>query len=172
MSNGEFTSFTSSTEKHNEDMKQIVTIRSRIETISEEVTEANQKFNTILQEVNQLNEILQYFSTECIKKYSGLNIYQSLYQDHAAGYRNLFKQLENLSFVYTNFIVAYDQMLGEIERRKRVQEKQKQIVNDLQNKLNEFRDRELQDRNNFLETWGKYLPSNMSPGLWTVCNLV
>ncbi|AET40877.1 protein kinase regulatory subunit ATG17 Ecym_7020 [Eremothecium cymbalariae DBVPG len=73
------------------------------------------------------------------------------------------KKVQELCDFYDNFLNSYQQLLREVDRRRKLAERMKSILQSCENQLAELNNSDLKKRQLFLLEHGDYLPENIWP---------
>jgi hypothetical protein len=76
-----------------------------------------------------------------------------------------FQEVDDLVQWYRHFLFAYDELPMELERRQRERKRMKEVVENLQKKLDESCKTEEKIRFQFQDHFGRFLPSQICPSL-------
>merc|ERR1712137_299834 len=74
-----------------------------------------------------------------------------------------FGELDNLISWYNLFHTGYHELLFEIQRRSQENQRQKELIQLINQELSTMHDEEKKKRTRFFEEFGKYLPSTLCP---------
>eukprot|EP01125_Pyxidicula_operculata_P006051 TRINITY_DN2115_c1_g1_i1.p1 TRINITY_DN2115_c1_g1~~TRINITY_DN2115_c1_g1_i1.p1 ORF type:complete len:628 (+),score=192.78 TRINITY_DN2115_c1_g1_i1:426-2309(+) len=165
MNNEDHTVLQRTTESMKSQLTMLAHSLSVITSISDDVDNNNYLQTVFLSQANFSTEMLGMLGKYSIKRNKSYLSLEKLFREHKAGYKNLFEQLDELSYFYNQFHLSYIRLLLEIERRLKYFESEQQIVDQFQLKLNTYYCEELQKRTLFEKDWLIYLPQGFCPSI-------
>lgn len=80
--------------------------------------------------------------------------------------QNLKQEMSNLVDYYTNFLTAYEALLGEVRRRVEAQSHTTLLVNEISAKLAGMYEQEVRNRQTFMDRHATYLPEDLWRGIY------
>ena len=75
------------------------------------------------------------------------------------------EELEDAKGFYDGFVKAYDGLIIEVGRRKRIEADRNAVIADAMAKLEQLHEEDVEDRDRFKEEQGQFLPGDIWPGL-------
>uniref|UniRef100_A0A7S3DES0 Autophagy protein ATG17-like domain-containing protein n=1 Tax=Palpitomonas bilix TaxID=652834 RepID=A0A7S3DES0_9EUKA len=124
-----------------------------------------QKLNVYFVTVMQSVTDLESFLSELREKSVIVNTMQYHWENHTSAMRDLMQETEKLSSWFKNYITAHDQLPSEIRRRLDFEEKQQKLVDRFRREMGALVTEEMARRDDFAESFGRYLPESLCPGL-------
>ncbi|KAL9067733.1 MAG: hypothetical protein Q9157_006716 [Trypethelium eluteriae] len=87
------------------------------------------------------------------------------WEEEKSSIREKMDELDGLSEFYEGFLRAYDGLILEVARRKKVKEKMLRIAREAKSKIQKLYQDDVEEREAFRADHGEYLPSDIWPGL-------
>ncbi|KAG0188568.1 autophagy protein 17 [Apophysomyces sp. BC1034] len=137
-----------------------------VESESEEIRVRMQVYSSVKEELIKVLTQLEQFGAPggqaeaiCDKVVNA----EAELKEHEYNLDNFFKQLASLAEWYRSYASSYNHLILEVERRRKIQEKQEKLQEELLESFEEAYNDERQERLKWFKEHGQYLPQALCP---------
>jgi autophagy-related protein 17 len=129
------------------------------------ITASIRELNVTQHQLLALFHAFEEFSTELAACMVSLREFESRQEELKTTMSERLEELWGLGDFYEGFFGAYDAMVVEVGRRRGVQKRMELVMRDAVEKLGALHEEDLNDREQFRDDWGQWLPVDIWPGI-------
>lgn len=109
--------------------------------------------------------VLEKLATELDSYISSASVYQAAWALHREDMISKAAELDSLDQFYASYLQSYDNLILEVARRRKVEEKMKDVLRKAMEKVERMREEDTKERESFRRGVGDFLPSDLWEGL-------
>ncbi|KAI9710001.1 MAG: autophagy protein 17 [Bogoriella megaspora] len=143
-------------------------IGDRSAAMEEQVAQIEHHVQVLEAEYNNLRRALKLMAEVCLATPRYVTVsaeFLGRWEEEKASIKERMEELDGLSDFYEEFLRAYDGLVLEVVRRRKVKEKMSKIARDAESKIQKLYQEEIEEREAFRADHGVHLPVDIWPGL-------
>lgn len=109
--------------------------------------------------------VLEKFAKEIDSYISSASVYQAAWTLHREDMISKAAELDSLNQFYASYLQSYDNLILEVARRRKVEEKMKDVLRKAMERVEKMREEDTRERESFRRGVGDFLPSDLWEGL-------